>query len=590
MLEFSFRQAQPHGTKMIRSFIFLLTLLCARQILEAAPISMTFNVGGVERRALVFPPSNPATGTKIPLVFAFHGHGGTADGFARNVGIQNAWPEALVVYPQGIPLPTDIDPKGLKPGWQRKPGEVRNRDLKFVDVMVAKPREKYSVDERHIFALGFSNGAFFTYLLWAERPQIFAGFAPVAGLPRYSGNPTVPKPAVPVGGRADKLVHIADVEQAMAMVRELNGCSGKGQPCGLGCTRYSSTKNAPIINFIHPGPHMYPPRATPIISDFFKELTNGGSTSSDSGGTSNHQMGERNDPSAKHTQSGAAIAFRKKVQNVTFPSGGLTLVGWIYKPQGDGPFPAIIWNHGSEKNPVRHPELGMFYTQHGYVLFLPIRHGHDGSPGAYIGDILKQFAAGTRDKEEVSHKAVELHEEYNKDVVAAVKWLKKQTFVDPNRIAVAGISYGGIQTLLTAEKNLGLRAAIPFAPGAMSWANKQLQEREMEAVRNAKVPLFLLQSKTDYSTGPSEVLGPIIREKGGANRAKLYPPFGTTHADGHGGFACWEEGIAIWGNDVLDFLTVTGMAASVSPAGLDNESVSVLRAIVELTAAARVIR
>src|SRR5689334_10909887 len=43
-------------------------------------------------------------------------------------------------------------------------------------------------------------------------------------------------------------------------------------------------------------------------------------------------------------------------QKVTFTRGDLTLVGYLFKPQGDGPFPAIIWNHGSEQNPDQGPE------------------------------------------------------------------------------------------------------------------------------------------------------------------------------------------------------------------------------------------
>src|SRR5262245_31987632 len=38
-------------------------------------------------------------------------------------------------------------------------------------------------------------------------------------------------------------------------------------------------------------------------------------------------------------------------QSVKFKSGQLTLVGVVYKPDGPGPFPAVIWNHGSEKTP-----------------------------------------------------------------------------------------------------------------------------------------------------------------------------------------------------------------------------------------------
>ena len=38
-------------------------------------------------------------------------------------------------------------------------------------------------------------------------------------------------------------------------------------------------------------------------------------------------------------------------QRVTFKSGSLTLVGYLFKPAGRGPFPAVLWNHGSERNP-----------------------------------------------------------------------------------------------------------------------------------------------------------------------------------------------------------------------------------------------
>lgn len=260
---------------------------------------------------------------------------------------------------------------------------------------------------------------------------------------------------------------------------------------------------------------------------------------------------------APYEQTAEAKAFRQTAIDVTFPSQGQNLTGWIYRPAGDGPFPVIIWNHGSEKNPKAHPELGMFYTKHGFVLFLPVRDGHGGSPGAYIVD--EGNAIPKTDPAAWRAGMVALHEKHNQALADAIAWIKQQPFVDATRIAVTGCSYGGIQTLLSAEKGLGARAFMPFAPGAMSWANTKLQERELQAVRDAKAPLFLIQAKNDYSTGPSEVLGPAITAKGGISRAKLYPAFGTTPAEGHGGFACSEPGIAIWGPDVIDFLKAAGM-------------------------------
>ena len=64
---------------------------------------------------------------------------------------------------------------------------------------------------------------------------------------------------------------------------------------------------------------------------------------------------------------------------------------------------------------------------------------------------------------------VPLHDLYNADVAPAVDWLKAQPYVDKSRIIMSGVSYGEIQTLVSAEKIPGVRGYIPFAPAAMSW-------------------------------------------------------------------------------------------------------------------------
>src|SRR5258708_15149287 len=68
---------------------------------------------------------------------------------------------------------------------------------------------------------------------------------------------------------------------------------------------------------------------------------------------------------------------------VTFNSGDLTLVGYLYKPDGNGPFPGIIWNHGSEQSPGTGPEfdaVATIFGPAGYVVFAPVRRGRGGFP------------------------------------------------------------------------------------------------------------------------------------------------------------------------------------------------------------------
>jgi carboxymethylenebutenolidase len=243
---------------------------------------------------------------------------------------------------------------------------------------------------------------------------------------------------------------------------------------------------------------------------------------------------------------------------VSFPSGDSTLRGYVHGPEGAGPFPAIIWNHGSERLPGSCADLGSFYTSAGYVFFVPHRHGHGQSPGKYpLGTVPTRARAQTEDTAGYRRKGIELlielHEAYLEDTVAAVKWLKRQPFVDSTRMAMSGVSHGGIQTVLAAEADAGMKAYVPFAPAAIAWrGNPELQDRLLCAVQTAHAPMFLLQAENDYSLGPSEILGGELKRKGAPNGARVYPPHGQTQDSGHGAFAC--QGTRVWGADVCAFL------------------------------------
>ena len=160
----------------------------------------------------------------------------------------------------------------------------------------------------------------------------------------------------------------------------------------------------------------------------------------------------------------ALAVAQTKPEEVVFSSGGPELHGFLWKPEGTGPFPAIVWNHGSEKLPGSQPALAKFYTAHSYVFFVPHRRGQGRSPGNYIQDLVVQAPPGER-----ARRMVELQQAAVVDVIAGLNYLKSRPFVDPARMVISGCSYGGIQTLLTGEHDLGVKALVPFAPGAMSW-------------------------------------------------------------------------------------------------------------------------
>ena len=163
---------------------------------SAQGITMRWTVDGENRAALVFLPAPPLGHVKRPLVFAFHGHGGNMNSIAQRMNIHTLWKEAIVVYPQGVNRPSAIDPQGNRSGWQVKANQanIGNKDLNFFDAMLTTIRQKYLVDDSRVYAAGFSNGAAFSLLLWAERGQTLAAIAACAGRLAPSEQLNLPRP------------------------------------------------------------------------------------------------------------------------------------------------------------------------------------------------------------------------------------------------------------------------------------------------------------------------------------------------------------------------------------------------------------
>ena len=237
-------------------------------------VERQWQIDDTPRKALWAIPDS-AKATPSPLVFVFHGHGGTMENAAKSFGIHRLWPEAIVVYMQGLPTPGALtDPQGKLPGWQKTLGDQNDRDLKFFDAVLKTLREQYKVDDKQIYCTGHSNGGAFTYLLWAERGETFAAVAPsAAAYRRYQD--LKPKPALHVAGQNDHLVAYAMQQRMMDFVRQLDGCSATGQPWAtsgpLVGTLYPSDKGTPFVSLIFPGGHQFPAEAPGLIVRFFKE-------------------------------------------------------------------------------------------------------------------------------------------------------------------------------------------------------------------------------------------------------------------------------------------------------------------------------
>jgi polyhydroxybutyrate depolymerase len=230
-----------------------------------------WTVEEASREALVSIPAT-ATTSPTPVVFAFHGHGGTMRNSARSFGYHRIWPEAIVVYMQGLNTPGRLtDPEGKLPGWQSAAGDQGDRDLKFFDAVLASLKHDYHVDERRIYATGHSNGGGFTYLLWAARGDVFAAMAPSSAAATRTIGDLKPKPVLHVAGEADPLVKYEWQKATVAAIRKLNGCDEQGTAWEKWCTVYPSSTGTPVVTYIHPGNHTFSQEAPPTIVKFFKQ-------------------------------------------------------------------------------------------------------------------------------------------------------------------------------------------------------------------------------------------------------------------------------------------------------------------------------
>lgn len=250
----------------------VVSLLLSAPAFAADPTHREWIVDGVKREALVVRPKEPKA--KAPLVFVFHGHGGTARHAARTMPLHEHWPEAVCIYPQGLNTTGRLtDPEGKKPGWQMGQGDHGDRDLKLFDALLATAKSEYGIDPKRVYSTGHSNGGAFTYLLWATRGDHFAAFAPSSTTGLGLVRQMTPKPCFHALGEADPLVKPEWQKATIRLVKSLNGVSGPGAPWHdvKYATVYESKAGTPFVAYIHPGDHTYPPELPKLIARFFKD-------------------------------------------------------------------------------------------------------------------------------------------------------------------------------------------------------------------------------------------------------------------------------------------------------------------------------
>jgi polyhydroxybutyrate depolymerase len=257
---------------MRRIILALIVVIGGVARADDGPVRREWKIDGIAREALVYVPQ-AAKSTPSPVVFVFHGHGGTMKNSATKFAVHKNWPEAIVVYGQGLNTKGIADPEGKKPGWQKVAGDYGDRDLKYFDEILGTLKKECKVDEERVFSMGHSNGGGFTYLLWSVRGDVLAGVGPSSGGGLALVNTAVkPKPAFIACGEKDELVPITNQRRVIEGVKKVNGCDEKGEEWGHYATKYASSKGAPLLAYVHPGGHQMPDEVPVLMVKFFKEV------------------------------------------------------------------------------------------------------------------------------------------------------------------------------------------------------------------------------------------------------------------------------------------------------------------------------
>lgn len=251
-------------------------------------------------------------------------------------------------------------------------------------------------------------------------------------------------------------------------------------------------------------------------------------------------------------------------QTVEISSGNLRLKAFLWKPAGPGPFAAVLFNHGSGGADAAHTagmpiteaaeRLAPLFLKHGYAFLYLFRRGQglSADQASFMQDLLQREEAA-KGKDARQHlQFILLTTDHLDDVAAALSFLKTIPGIDAKRIAIAGHSFGGVLTLLTAERDTSVCAEVTFAAVANSWARSpELRERLLTAVRKTSAPIMLIHAANDYDTTPGTALAAELDRLHKPHLLKIYPPVGQSPDEGHNFLYL---GIPQWEPDVFKFL------------------------------------
>jgi dienelactone hydrolase len=243
------------------------------------------------------------------------------------------------------------------------------------------------------------------------------------------------------------------------------------------------------------------------------------------------------------------------------PLGGareLRLESFLYRPASPGPFPVLVFNHGStgggRVSPTTtvyftYPEVARFFVERGWAVLIAMRRGRGASGGEYLEryDCDRLILSGGVDR------AVE-------DLDAVLAFVSAQGWADTSRLLLGGMSRGAfLSVTYPARRTTNARGVLNFAGG---WTVERCDnairfqaDAFAEAGRGNKLPMLWLYSENDRNYGPGAIRSyhRAFTLAGGRAELQIFPPIG------HDGHILLPGAVDVWRTAVQSFLVQIGL-------------------------------
>ncbi len=236
-----------------------------------------------------------------------------------------------------------------------------------------------------------------------------------------------------------------------------------------------------------------------------------------------------------------------------------TLETTIFRPEGSGPFPLVVINHGKDAGDPRSQLRSRFkavsrqFVSRGYVVMLPMRGGFSRSSGNYSDggcNIANNGLAQAR------------------DVRAVIDYARMLPFVDAGKIVVMGQSHGGLATIAFGTRAYpGVVGLINFAGGLKiplcgTWEQMLADAFADYGTKNRYETLWFYGAND--SLWSSETISRLYSRYTGAGGKARLVSVGKFKDDAHNLFSD-SDGVAIWWPEVENYLRSLDLPVRVLP-------------------------